>query len=182
MSTLKNIENKATKKTPKQIRRELEARVAKFKARPIEPEIAKSVELRESVADHVFEIMQAQGITQADLARRLGKSRAHVCKILGGANLTLDSLASLSVALGCEIDLQFGNGKPIATNTKLSNWKNIKRPGLEFIQGGLPSQSPWRKMTPNFEEQDRFISISAQPNNLPTADVKITGEELELAA
>lgn len=124
MSTHKNVVNKRTQKTPAQIRHELEARVAQLKAWPVEPEIKASVALREAVANHVFEIMQAQGITQAELARRLKKSRAHVCKILGGdANLTLDSLAALSAALECRIDVHFENPKSFTTSPK--SQKNV---------------------------------------------------------
>lgn len=183
MNTHKNVVTKNTRKSPEQIRHELETRVARLKARPVEPEIARSVALRESVADHVFEIMQEQGITQAELARRMGKSRAHVCKILGGANLTLDSLASLSVALGCEVDLQFGNNEPTTANAKLSDWEHIKRPEFKLIQGGLPTQPSWKeKKMPTFERERHFISINNQPTNHLITDQMVSGEELEIAA
>jgi transcriptional regulator with XRE-family HTH domain len=118
-------------KTPESIRCELEARVAQLKA-PMEPEIKESVALREAVANRVFEIMQAQNVTQAELARRLGTSRAYVCKILGGgANLTLDSLGALSVALGCRLEVRLsdsGQGARTSAQTSgYSHWK-AKRP------------------------------------------------------
>lgn len=100
-------ENKNSKKISAQVRQELDLRMAQLKAQPVEPEIQASVALRESVADHVYEIMQEQDLTQADLARRLGKSRAHVCKILGGANLTIDTIAALGVALNCQVAIFF---------------------------------------------------------------------------
>ena len=104
MNTLLNKTEQTPAKTPEEIRRALEARVARLEAQTVEPEITNAVALREGVANHVFAVMQEQGITQAELARRLGKSRAYVCKILGGgANLTLDSLTTLGAALECDL-------------------------------------------------------------------------------
>lgn len=114
-----------------QIRRALEARVTALKTNPVEPEIASAVALRENVADGVFEIMESQNVSQADLARRLGKSRAHVCRILGGgANLTLDTLAALSAALGCELKVQFST-TAAKQNGKSKSRQSQKMPSVK---------------------------------------------------
>lgn len=152
MNTRKNTAATGSK-TPAQIRRDLEARVAALKTATVETEIVSTVALRESVADHVFEVMQEQDVSQAELARRLGKSRAYVCKILGGgANLTLDSLAALSAALDCRLEVCFQRQagstpeastpslKSAAQNTAFSDapfsdW-SVQRPTLEMLGGG----------------------------------------------
>jgi transcriptional regulator with XRE-family HTH domain len=151
-------------KNSDQIRRDLEARVAALQAAPIEPEMENAVALREGVANHVYKVMQAQGVSQAELARRLGKSRAHVCKILGGgANLTLDSLAALSAALNCRLEVCFkdqagstpslrppARGKQLSKNVRLSapaNGSGVRRnqstgvalKGSSVKQGAPPS-------------------------------------------
>ena len=182
MSTHKNVVKENLRKTPDQIRRELEARIARLKAQPVDPVIKNSVALREAVSDNVFEIMQKQGITQAELARRMGKSRAHVCKILGGANLTLETLATLSEALECRIEVQFEKRDFFTANMPLSTWKHLERPGLELIRGGLPSgPSPSREL-PEFDKQIRFISDKTKFNDNLTTDQKVTHREIERAA
>src|SRR3990172_3535844 len=55
--------------------------------------------------ESVFEQMQRRGISQAELARRLGKSEAYVSKILRGtANFTLKSMDKIARALECSFD------------------------------------------------------------------------------
>ena len=46
--------------------------------------------------------MQREGITQAELGRRLDTSRANVCQMLAGRNVTLRSLASACMVIGAE--------------------------------------------------------------------------------
>ncbi len=51
--------------------------------------------------------MQEQNVTKAELARRLGKSRAYVTQMLSGTtNLTLRTLAEVAYALGAEVKLE----------------------------------------------------------------------------
>ncbi|MBM3498125.1 MAG: helix-turn-helix transcriptional regulator [Armatimonadetes bacterium] len=50
--------------------------------------------------------MNKHGISRAELARRLGKSRAYVTRMLNGQpNMTLKTLTLIAVALGEGIDL-----------------------------------------------------------------------------
>jgi transcriptional regulator with XRE-family HTH domain len=54
-------------------------------------------------------LMTEQGVSKAELARRVGKSRAYVTQSLAGdRNMTLGTLASFADALGAEatIDLE----------------------------------------------------------------------------
>jgi transcriptional regulator with XRE-family HTH domain len=51
-------------------------------------------------------VMNEQGVTRAELARRLGTSPAYVTKILRGrSNFTLASMVRVATALGCEVRL-----------------------------------------------------------------------------
>lgn len=53
----------------------------------------------------VAEIMEAKGINQVELMRRMGCSEAHVSRLLDDErNLTLKSYGSIMFALGCEVD------------------------------------------------------------------------------
>lgn len=55
----------------------------------------------------VARLMAEQSLSKADLARKLGKSRAWVTQLLSGkANMTIRTLAELMYALGSEVKLQ----------------------------------------------------------------------------
>ena len=69
-----------------------------------DPEEAKAfnrARVKLEAATGVIELMDSEDVNQADLARRIGKSRSFVSKILSGEqNLTLETLADLYHALG----------------------------------------------------------------------------------
>jgi len=57
-------------------------------------------------AELVARLMAEAGVSKAELARRLGTSRAHVTQLLGGeTNMTVRTLAELAFALGAEVKL-----------------------------------------------------------------------------
>jgi transcriptional regulator with XRE-family HTH domain len=59
---------------------------------------------RVDFTEEALGIMAEQGISKADLARKLGVSKPYVTKLLGGgANLTLESMVRLAEALGCSL-------------------------------------------------------------------------------
>ncbi len=62
--------------------------------------------------------MRERGLTRADLAARMGVSPGRVSQILGGGeNLTLRTLAALSVALDARFDLELTSPKGEDTYT-----------------------------------------------------------------
>lgn len=57
-------------------------------------------------AELVAQLMEQQGVNKAELARRLGKSRAWVTQLLSGkANMTIRTFAAAVYALGAEVKL-----------------------------------------------------------------------------
>jgi len=51
--------------------------------------------------------LRGSGLTQSELAARLGKTKGFVSQILGGGkNLTLRTLADVAGALGCKVEIQ----------------------------------------------------------------------------
>lgn len=59
------------------------------------------------ISEQIHLAMEQQGISRAELARSLGKSRAYVTKVLqGSTNFTLESLVRIARALDCQLDLQ----------------------------------------------------------------------------
>jgi len=54
----------------------------------------------------LYDAMQRQGVTRAELARRLGTSQAYITRVLSGnANFTLKTMAKLAHALGMQLDV-----------------------------------------------------------------------------
>ena len=59
------------------------------------------------LTEEICEIMVAQGVTRAELARRLNKSRAYVTKILrGDQNLTLRTVVDVLWELGYKAEIR----------------------------------------------------------------------------
>ena len=57
----------------------------------------------------LFIAMEEQGVTRAELARRLGTSQAYITRVLGGhANFTLKSMSKLALALGLQLEVGLG--------------------------------------------------------------------------
>ena len=64
----------------------------------ISPEMKLQMEMSVSIA---YEILEAKGMTQKDLAKRLGKTETEVSRWLSGThNLTLSTICKISAALG----------------------------------------------------------------------------------
>jgi transcriptional regulator with XRE-family HTH domain len=54
--------------------------------------------------EDICRLMDEQGVSRAELARRLGTSRAYVTKLLGGdANFTLQTMTRVAMALGAAV-------------------------------------------------------------------------------
>ena len=57
-------------------------------------------------SEEIGRMMDERGVSQAELARRLGTSRAYVAKVLRStANLTLATMAKLALALDARVEL-----------------------------------------------------------------------------
>lgn len=67
----------------------------------ISPEVKKQLEISVSLANRVYDILEARGMSQKDLAKLLGKTETEVSRWLSGThNLTIATIAKISVALG----------------------------------------------------------------------------------
>ena len=74
------------------------------------PEFRKLYAIEGLVAEageFIARLMEERKVTKAELARRLGKSRAYITQMLSGStNLTIRTLAEVAYALGAEVKLQ----------------------------------------------------------------------------
>lgn len=58
------------------------------------------------ITEKICELMDAQKISRADLAKKLGTSRANITKLLNGENnFTLDTLFKISEALNAKLEI-----------------------------------------------------------------------------
>lgn len=68
------------------------------------PEADRFVHLCIAFLDEVHDILERKGMTQADLAAKMGKSPAEVSRMINGLqNVTFKTIAKLSAALGEDI-------------------------------------------------------------------------------
>jgi len=67
--------------------------------------------------EDVWRLMEEQKVSRAELARRLGTSRAYVTKLLGGnANFTLQTMTKVAMALGSQVHVH------VAGQNALTRW------------------------------------------------------------
>jgi transcriptional regulator with XRE-family HTH domain len=88
------------------------------------------------ISEQIYLAMEQQGISKAELARRLGKSRAYVTKILqGNANFTIESLVRIARVLGCKFDFQFVAERAAESGLELAKiWqKSLGAPAVRHI-------------------------------------------------
>lgn len=87
------------------------------------------------IAEQIYLAMEQHKISRANLAERLGNSRAYVTKILQGtANFTLESLTKIAHCLDCELQL-----KMIPRYQITSKFEATIQPSLNLLQSPLTS-------------------------------------------
>lgn len=65
-------------------------------------------------AEDIWRLMEEQKVSRAELARRLGTSRAYVTKLLGGnANFTLHTMTKVAMALGSTVHVHVADQKAV---------------------------------------------------------------------
>lgn len=68
------------------------------------PEMKKQMELSVSIANRIYEILEAKGLSQKDFAILMGKTETEVSRWLSGThNMTMATLAKISTVLGEDI-------------------------------------------------------------------------------
>lgn len=90
---------------------------------------------RHRLYDLVIDTFAKSGLTQATLARRLGKGTDRVCRILGApGNWELDTLSDLVFAIGGG-EVEYGLGFPLSApprNMRKPEWADA--PPIEVIE------------------------------------------------
>jgi transcriptional regulator with XRE-family HTH domain len=70
----------------------------------ITPEIREDIDFSIALVNRIFDILEEKGITQRDLAKRLGKSETEISRWMQGThNFTMATLKKIERALGAPI-------------------------------------------------------------------------------
>ena len=68
--------------------------------RYLTPEIQKQVDLQVMIANRIYDLLEQKGMSQKDLAQKLGKTETEVSRWLCGThNLTMATIAKIAIAL-----------------------------------------------------------------------------------
>lgn len=116
-----------------------------------DPEVRRTFEeelLFGEATDTVAGMMVSSGVSQKELARRLGVTKGRVSQILsGGENLTLRSLAALGWALGLRFEFKAiavpnRQGTPAETDPHAPEWllNLAAQSNLRFLKLALPKK------------------------------------------
>lgn len=84
----------------------------------------------------IARLMESRGVNRAELARRLGKSRAWVTQLLNGrANLTLKTLAEVAWALEAEVQLAERGAAAAHASLDTAGWKGAWQVRMQPASG-----------------------------------------------
>src|ERR1022692_4037273 len=80
-----------------------------YQRKVVKPERHRDLEqeiLLVSATELICQLIEQDGVSRAELARRIGKSKAFVTQLLSGSrNITLRTLADVAWALGARVEL-----------------------------------------------------------------------------
>jgi transcriptional regulator with XRE-family HTH domain len=106
------------------------------------------------VSDAIAEAMHGENLSKADVARRLGMSRANVTRLLNGRrNLTLKSMADLAWAANSRIKVEIG---PLAQESSRKVYSVTDFVGLPADDDGIELQAAL--VTAQDARQDRTVA------------------------
>ena len=70
----------------------------------ISPEMKLQMELSVAIANRIYDILEAKGMSQKDFAKLMGKTETEVSRWLSGThNLTMATICKISAALDADV-------------------------------------------------------------------------------
>jgi transcriptional regulator with XRE-family HTH domain len=88
-------------------------------------------------------LMKEQGVNRAELARRMGTSRAYVTKMLGGnANFTLLTMVKLAMALDGAVHIHIANKRAITRWQDTLPGEGGRKPRKRVRKPSRPAAEP----------------------------------------
>lgn len=99
--------------------------------------------LKLEISERIYAAMKQHGTSNAELARRLGKSRAYVTKLLRGTtNFTLESLVRIGRALSCEVEFEL---LPKARRARAAKFPSSKRSSPSRLRPTVRERAPAKR-------------------------------------
>lgn len=93
-----------------------------------------------NLTDELERVMHEQGVSQSELARRLGNSRAYVNRVIHGhENLTVATLVKFGRALGKRINFYFSDRNARITVKEEAQQTSETNKTIHFLWGERPS-------------------------------------------
>lgn len=118
------------------------------------------------IAFELSRLMKQEGVSKAELARRLKKSRAYVTKVLqGGANLTIESLVRIAFVLGYRLDVEAIFVPIKDQQDELLEWMRRAPKAIEKKVRGS-----YLRMMPGLEQGNDPAIVAAEARPMPAAD------------
>jgi len=97
--------------------------------------------------EFIARLMREQKVTKAELARRLGRSRAYITQMLSGStNLTVRTLAEVAYALGAEVRL---GAVPLQAAQREQAPARLQKPVWKVIEISRPSSPADYEISPS---------------------------------
>src|SRR5436309_13312777 len=88
-----------------------------------DPDGLRQEELILDATEALARALRSSGLTQSELAARLGKTKGFVSQILGGGkNLTLRTLADVAGALGYRVQIQLRAERTMEGSSPIHDW------------------------------------------------------------
>jgi transcriptional regulator with XRE-family HTH domain len=110
-----------------------------------ERRLARQEQLLFDATELISRAMKQEGVTKAEIAKRLGKSKAFVTQVMRGQNnMTLRTLSDLADVLGYDVELGAVNPQTERT-VYVGRWDGPKK--FYIIQGQL--QQATKKLAPS---------------------------------
>ncbi len=104
------------------------------------------------ITEQIWKIMEEEGISKSELAKRMGVSRGYITRILGGnTNFTLESLIKISMALKTDLQITF------SPKVKARRAKSPSIPSIGSFN--IKNNIKWEDLHDTFKED--FISSAA---------------------
>lgn len=148
----------------------------------VDPEVRRSFEeelLFGEATDTVSGLVESLGITQRELANRVGVSESRISQVLSGAdNLTLRSLANLGWAMGVRfelspIPLEDRSGTPAGDDPPAPRWlrrhQSQAEPQFRHISMPLPISVKWARFGKTEKSNSSGQASSNEPVGLAAA-------------
>ncbi len=96
--------------------------------------------LKAQFVEDIYKVMESQGLNRSQLAKKLGKTRQYVGRVLNEkANFTLETLAEIACALGMQV-----SARMYSRDEQMAILPTVRKPTILFLSEFVPETKPVR--------------------------------------